>query len=92
MTLRKISLMHIVCHPLHVKKLCPDVIIDGHHPDISAKGDADFLTGKNQVGILDDLPVGLEDLGIVVRLSVELLGDGGQGVSFLDDVVPKLSD
>jgi hypothetical protein len=68
------------------------VIIDGHHPDASAKGDADFLAGINQVGILDDLPVGLENLGIVVRLSIELLGDAGQGVSFLDDVVPKLSD
>jgi len=49
-----------------------------------------FFGRENKVGVLDDLPVGFENLGVVVRFAVKLLGDGRQGVSFFDNVVLDL--
>jgi len=48
----------------------------------SAKGSLIFWPGKIS-GVLDDLAVGLEDLGIVVRFSVELLAMADRVSPFL---------
>src|SRR4051812_5325489 len=48
--------------------------------------DAQHPAGLDQVGVLDRRRVGLDDLGVLGAVAVELLGDLPQGVALLDRV------
>jgi hypothetical protein len=46
----------------------------------------DFLAGKDLVGILDDVLIGLKNPAPVVGVAIFMLGDLGQRVTRLDGV------
>src|SRR5687768_9174029 len=62
------------------------VILASSEVGDSGSGQLQHLAGMNEIGILDDVPVGLVDLAPLLRVAVHPLGDLREAVALLDRV------